>query len=387
MDAVDMRDPYSLYTRLREERPVGLVKLPIGAPCWLVTRYDDVRVALNHPGLIKDGARTVAALMGAAPGTAGLIPAVHHLLNLDPPEHTRLRGLVANFFTGRATTRWEPAVADAVAAGIAALSGRRTVDLMAEFTVPVTREIVCAVIGIAEPDRSDFLGWAHQAMLGNSAQAVADCVELMERYRKEPAETIGLVGHLLATADEPGRITGVELVSMAFLLLIAGWETTAAAIGNGILTLLRHPAELAALRADPARLTDVVEELLRFESPVNLATMRISATDVEIGGVVVPAGHVVVVALGSANRDGDRFAAGDRFDIDADPSGHLAFGHGIHRCLGAPLGRVITRQAIGALVTAFPGMELGVEPEQLRWQPLLLRGPAQLPINLAPAVR
>ncbi|MEU8814251.1 cytochrome P450 [Actinoplanes sp. NPDC048796] len=383
LEVIEMRDPYTLYRQLRRKRPVARVRLPMGLPCWLVTRHDDVRAALNHPGLIKDGRRTIAALMG---GRGSVVPAVHHLLNLDPPDHTRLRTLVAGAFTARATARWEPAVARAVAVGVDAMAGRETADLMADFALPVTREIICDVIGIAAEDRAAFLGWAEKAMLGNSTQAVDDCAELLKRYRRElPADPaaapVGLVPHLLRTAGEPGRITGAELVSMAFLLLIAGWETTAAAIGNGVLTLITHPEQLAAVRAEPSRLDGVVEELLRFESPVNLATMRVSATALRLGEADVPAGELVMLALGAANRDGDRFAAGDRLDLDADPTGHLAFGHGIHRCLGAPLGRLIARRAIGELLRVFPDLRLDVAPDLIRWQPLLLRGPAELPVR------
>lgn len=386
MDTVDLADPYALYARLRQERPVTEVRLSVGGQCWMITRYEDARAALMHPALTKDDETVIALLTGGRPGGNGpSFPSVRHLLNVDPPDHTRLRAVVANLFTTRATARWQSSVERAVADRLDLLAKRDVADLIADFAMPMGLQVLCDMIGIDPADRERFVELAQQAMLAGSREAVAECAAMLERYHD--VDGPGMVPQLLRIrAAEPDRLSEVELVSMAFLMVIAGWETTAAAIGNGVLTLLAHPEQQAALRDDPERLGDAVEELFRFESTVNLATMRVSTTELQIGGVTIPADRPVVIAIGSANRDAARFASGDRFDIDASTTGHIAFGYGIHRCLGAPLARLITRHALHQLLTVFPDLELAVPRDQLRWHPLLLRGPAELPVRPGPAI-
>jgi cytochrome P450 len=385
-------DPYSVHARLRAQRPVTPVILPGGPGAWLITGYAEARAALADPRLSKH-------MPGWHPEPDSIIAALDlHMLNSDPPDHERLRKLVNKAFTARRVERLRPRIT-AITAGLledmSPHSGQRDeaeVDLLASFAFPLPITVICELLGIPVGDRDDFRKWSATIVSNAAAPEVfqAHATE-MARYfmallaakRREPADD--LLSALVAARDEEDSLSENELVSMTFLLLVAGHETTVNLIASGVLALLLNPAEMARLRAESALITGAVEELLRFVSPVNHTTFRCAAEPVEIGGVRISRGDPVLIALSGANRDPMRFGDPGRLDLGRDSAGHLAFGHGIHYCLGAPLARLEAEIAISALLSRFGSISLAVPAASLRWRPsTLIHGLESLPVRLAP---
>ncbi|MFJ9816366.1 cytochrome P450 [Streptomyces sp. NPDC101151] len=387
MDHADglLDHPYDVYRRLRDTAPVHRISGPDGAPAWLVTRYDDVREALADPRLSLDKRHATA---GTHKGFA-LPPALDaNLLNMDPPDHTRIRRLVGHAFTPRRVQQLREPIRRTADQLLDALGPHGTADLVASYAAPLPITVICDLLGIPEEHRMDFRVWtdclvapdparpeagkgAVVAMLGFFTQLLAD-------KRKAPADD--LLSALIAVRDEGDRLGEDELMSLAFLILFAGYENTVQLIGNSVLALLRHPDQLAALRKDPAQLTGAVEEFARYEGPALLAIRRFPVEDVTIAGVTVPAGETVWVSLSAANRDPARFTDPDRLDLTRDASGHLALGHGIHYCVGAPLARAETEIALAALLERFP--ELALAEADPQWRPSLrARGLLTLPVR------
>jgi cytochrome P450 len=387
-------DPYSVHARLRAQRPVTPVVMPGGPGAWLITGYAEARAALADPRLSKH-------MPGWHPEPGSIFAALDlHMLNSDPPDHARLRKLVNKAFTARRVERLRPRIT-AITAGLledisargvhGAERGRLEVDLLASFAFPLPITVICELLGVPAGDRDDFRTWSATIVANAAAPEVFQAhATAMIRYfrallaakRREPADD--LLSALIAARDEADSLSENELVSMAFLLLVAGHETTVNLIASGVLALLLNPAELARLRAEPALIGSAVEELLRYVNPVNHTTFRCAAEPVEIGGVRISRGDPVLVALSGANRDPARFGDPDRLDLARDSSGHLAFGHGIHYCLGAPLARLEAEIAIRGLLARFGSISLAVPPASLRWRPsTLIHGLESLPVRLA----
>ena len=383
------QDPYSVHARLRAQRPVTPVIMPGGAPVWLITGYAEARAALADPRLSKH-------VPGWHPEPDSIFASLDlHMLNSDPPDHERLRKLVNKAFTARRVERLRPRIT-AIAAGLLDdMSAQRDgpeVDLLASFAFPLPITVICELLGVPAADRDDFRTWSATIVSDTSAPEVFQAhATAMLRYftallaakRDEPRDDV--LSALIAARDEGDRLSENELLSMAFLLLVAGHETTVNLIASGLLALLLNPAELARLRADPALIGGAVEELLRYVNPVNNATFRCATEPVEIGGVRISRGDPVLVALSGANRDPARFGDPDRLDLGRDGAGHLAFGHGIHYCLGAPLARLEAEIAFSGLLARFGSIRLAVPATSLRWRPsTLIHGLESLPVRLAP---
>jgi len=360
--------------------------MPGGTPAWLVTGYAEARAALADPRLHKTGP-------GWQPEPDSVFaPLERHMLNSDPPDHERLRRLVNKAFTMRRVELLRPRIAAKTAGLLDDMSAQRDVDLLTAFAFPLPITVICELLGIPVADRDDFRTWSATVVSDTAAPAVfeADATAMVRYFlallaakRREPADD--LLSALISARDDGDRLSENELVSMAFLLLVAGHETTVNLIGSGMLALLLDPAELGRLRADPSLLPGAVEELLRHVNPVNNATYRIASEPVEIGGAHVGRGEAVLVSLSSADRDPSRYADPDRLDVGRDSSGHLAFGHGIHYCLGAPLARLEAEIAFRALLARFGSMQLAVPAETLRWRPsTLIHGLETLPVRLSP---
>ncbi|MGQ4385973.1 cytochrome P450 family protein [Streptomyces sp. SAS_270] len=387
MDPADdlLSDPYNTYRHLRETAPVHRIAGTDGNPAWLVTRYDDVREALADPLLSLDKRH---ALPGNYRGLA-LPPALDaNLLNMDPPDHTRIRRLVGRVFTPRRVEQLRTPIRETADRLLDALGTHGRTDLMTSYATPLPITVICDLLGVPGEHRRDFRAWTNPLVTPDPArpditkQAVVAMLGfftgLLADKRKEPADD--LLSDLIAVQEEGDRLTEDELMSLAFLILFAGYENTVQLIGNAVSTLLRHPKQLAALREDPAQLPSAVEEFARHEGPALLAIRRFPVEDVTIGGVAVPAGETVLLSLSAANRDPSRFPDPDRLDIGRDTSGHLALGHGIHYCLGAPLARMETEIALAALLERLPDLALAeAEP---RWRPSLrARGLLTLPVT------
>jgi cytochrome P450 len=380
------QDPYSVHARLRARRPVSAVVMPGGAPAWLITGYAEARAALADPRLGK-------RVPGWHPDPDSIYAALDvHMLNSDPPDHERLRRLVNKAFTMRRVEELRPRITSITAELLDDLSIQREVDLLACFAFPLPITVICELLGVPVADRDDFRAWSAtivantvtpEVFMQDATAMVRYIRALLAAKRHEPADD--LLSALVLARDEGDRLRENELVSMVFLLLVAGHETTVNLIASGMLALLLNPGEFDRLRADRSLLGGAVEELLRYVNPVNHATYRFASEPVEIGGVRIGQHEPVVVALSSANRDPSRYAEPDRLDLGRDSSGHLAFGHGIHHCLGAPLARLEAEIAFGGLMERFGSMTLAVPAESLRWRPsTLIHGLQALPVRLAP---
>ncbi|WP_329178430.1 cytochrome P450 family protein [Streptomyces sp. NBC_01477] len=408
-------DPYPAYAWLREHSPVHRTTLPSGVEAWLVTRYADAREALADARLSKNpvhhagspGARGKTGIPGER--SADLMT---HLLNIDPPDHTRLRRLVSTAFTPRRVARFGPRVQQLTDRFVDGFAVRGEADLIHDFAFPLPIYAICDLLGVPAEDQDDFRDWAGMMIRhgggprGGVARSVkrmrAYLVELIHRKRAELTAGTGsgadggppddLISGLIRASDHGEHLTENEAAAMAFILLFAGFETTVNLIGNGMHTLLTHPGPRAELQASLARgesalLESAVEELLRHDGPVELATWRYATTALTVGGQPVAAGDPVLVVLAAADRDPARFSAPDAVNLARADNPHLGYGHGIHYCLGAPLARLEARTALATLLTRLPDLRLAADPGDLRWRGgLIMRGLRTLPVAFTPEV-
>jgi cytochrome P450 len=383
---------HAAFAELAATGSVQHVVLFTGVPAWLVTGYAEVRELLAHPAMVK--------VEGGGPHMDAMPPdlsaAMHmHLLGTNPPDHTRLRRLVTAAFTARRVEALVPRIQE-IADGLlddlaAAGAGRRPVDLVEGFGFPLPITVITELLGIPPGDRAEFRRLSSITVNGavhppdvyvEAARGMVGYVrELIAAKRADPRDD--LLSALVAVHEGGERLSQDELTSMVFLLLVAGHETTVNLIVNGTSALLRHPEQLALLRAEPERMPGAVEEMLRYDGPVQVTIPAVAAAPIEVGGVTIPAGDVVVPALLAANRDPARFPEPDRFDITRAPTSHLAFGHGLHHCVGAPLARLEGRIAIGSLLARFPRLRLA-DPaaDPARNPALLMNGLVALPVVL-----
>jgi cytochrome P450 len=381
-----VRDPYPLYARLRAQGPVHRVRTPQGVLAWLVVGYEAARAALGDPRLSKDWSKLPDGQ------SAGMVDPGRHMLISDPPDHTRLRRLVSREFTPRRIAALEPRIqqlTDELLDAMLAQPGGRA-DLVDAFAFPLPMGVICELLGVPFMEREAFRAWSNTLVSPAPADVAAEAMARMAEYlgalvehkRARPGDD--LLSGLVRTTDEDGdRLSADELRGMAWLLLIAGHETTVNLIANGVLALLTHPDQLAALRADPALTADAVEEMLRYDGPVESSTYRFTLEPVDLAGVRVPAGEVVLPVIADADRDAAHFPEPDGFDIRRGGGrAHLAFGHGMHYCLGAPLARLEARVAVRTLLERAPDLALDADHGTLRWRPgLLIRGPQRLPVR------
>ena len=388
-------NPYPFFARLRETAPVCRVTLPGRQTAWLITRYDDVAAALKDGRFAKDPNNALTPDQAARqPWIPKMFrPLTRNMLDLDPPDHTRLRGLVHKAFTPRLVERMRERVEALTEELLDAAVRRGRVDLIRDYALPVPTTIIAEMLGVPAGDRDRFHRWSKVIVASDPSgpgmlKAVPSAVfflryirRLIRARRAEPRDD--LVSALTQAEEAGDQLDEDELLAMIFLLLIAGHETTVNLIGNGSLALMRHPAQMEKLRAGPSGIKAAVEELLRYESPLATATERFAREDIAITGVTIPRGEMVYAVLASANRDSGQFPDPDTLDLAREPNRHLAFGLGIHYCLGAPLARLEGEIAIAALLRRAPGLRLSVAEETLRWRRgLVLRGLAALPVAL-----
>jgi cytochrome P450 len=387
-------NPYPFYARLRAESPVHRVTLPDKQRAWLVTRYDDVAAVLKDGRLVKDRLNALTAEQAAKqPWVPGFFkPLSRNMLDVDPPDHTRLRSLVHKAFTPRFVERMRERIRTLAEELLDAIEDRGHMDLIREYALPIPTTVIAELLGVPVADRhrfhrwtrrivaSDPSGWRMLAAVPSAVAFLRYIRKLVKARRTDPRDDLVSA---LVEAEEAGKsLTEDELVSMIFLLLVAGHETTVNLIGNGVHALLGHPDQLARLRAEPGLVKSAVEELLRFDGPLETATERFAREQITIAGVAILRGEQVLAVLASANRDEGQFADADTLDLGREPNRHLAFGHGIHFCLGAPLARLEGQIALGTLVARHPDLRLAVAPSRLRWRRgLVLRGLDSLPVR------
>ncbi|WP_326644503.1 cytochrome P450 [Nonomuraea fuscirosea] len=399
-----MADPYPAYARLRDRGAVHRVSTPFGGDAYLITRYAEARAALNDPRLSKHPKNAPAFLREAGLITGDAGPLGVNMLSSDPPDHTRLRRVIGGAFTARRVLALRPRIQRIADDLLAALPEEEEADLIEGFAFPLPITVISEMLGVPGSDRDRLRTWSRDLITTSSAPELRRRREagaaaltgylsglVAERRKHMDMELASeaqpdLISALILAADRQGELDEAELLGMLMLLLVAGHETTVNLIGNGTLALLRAPEVLGALVADPGLVPAAVEELLRYDGPVERATLRTAVEDVDVDGVTVPAGSLVVVALACADRDPARFDRPDELDLGRRDNQHLAFGYGPHFCLGAPLARLEGTIAFTSLLGRFPGIRLARPPEELRWceqsAMMILRGLEALPVIL-----
>ena len=395
----DRDDPYPLFAQVQADDPVHKVTLADGHHAWLVVRHEEAKAALGHAGLSKDMhaalARDGAVVAAGLPGPAF----ARHMLSTDPPDHTRLRRLTSAAFSRPRIAALRPrvqAIVDGLLDDLAA-QGEVAVDLVKGFAFPLPFTVISELLGVPESDRNHLGCWFTRLLAPSSApeppaEAVAASANIV-RYltgllaRKRAAPGEDLVTDLVRAADQGGALSEQEMLSTIFQLVVAGHDTTTSLIGNGTAALLAHPEQRDAIVADPALIPHAIEEILRWDAPVPHSTFRYTTRDVALGGTVIPAFAQVIISLAAANRDPARYDNPDILDIARADTSHLAFGHGIHHCLGARLARLEGLIAFTTLHGRFPTMRLAVPRSALHWDHgdgLVLRGLSELPVILSP---
>jgi cytochrome P450 len=390
-------DPYPFYAALRQ----GQRHLKFGPfEVFMLSRYEDVLSGFKRPEIFsslafREGRPEMLALRGASPAQieafkSVMLSDVPTVINTDPPDHTRYRGILNRGFTPREIGGLESRIREITTQLVDDLLAKGgTRDLVSELTIPLPVTVIAELLGVDRERHADFKRWsdAFVNQIDRSASRLDETTAAMrefneyfaaeiERRRADPSDD--LISRLVHAETSEGRLSPLELLAFTRLLLVAGNETTTNLVGNAVIALLNHPAELARLRADPSLVPNAVEEALRYDSPVQ-GLPRMAVKDVEVGGEKIPAGARVMLMIGSANRDPERWPDADRFDATRDTAGHLGFGFGIHFCLGSHLARLESRCALEAIVTRLPGLRLA--GEVVRNVNPILRGPASLPVT------
>ncbi|WP_437288272.1 cytochrome P450 [Sorangium sp. So ce406] len=382
------RDPYPMYEQLRSSSPV-LHVAPLDL--WMILDYEGVKRALTDHEAFSS---VVTPVTGKAPDW---------LLFADPPRHTKLRAIILRAFTARSVAGLEPRIRELSRELLDQQIERGAMDLAADYAAPLPMMVIAEMLGIPLEDRARFMRWSEAIVnLSYAISGGAEAERMMREHAAAKAEMEGYLAEVLGArrrapkddlltrlveAEVDGeRLTDDEILGFFQVLLAAGTETTTNLIDNAILCLVERPADLARLRGSPDLLPSAIEEVLRYRSPVQMI-FREARRDVEVHGQVIPAGKLVVPVIGSANRDPQQFRDSGRFDIGRDPNPHVAFGQGIHFCLGAPLARLEARIALSDLLSRLRGLELASEEP---WEPrraLNVLGPARLPICFEPGRR
>lgn len=388
-------NPYPIYAQMTREDPVWLGIGPItGNRFWFITGYEESVAALKHPRMGKEFRKHVPPEVAARWGNEDPMfdVANRHMLNMDPPDHTRLRALVHKAFTPRLVEDLRPRiqqVADALLDDVLAKGAHGEIDLISAYAFPLPIIVICELLGLPSADRDQVRDWSRRLLFENTledsgAAAMSFAAYLHEKIEQREANPgSDLISALVRSEVEGDTLDRAELIGMLFLLLVAGHETTVNLISNGMMALLNAPDQKALLTEHPELIRTAIEEMLRYNGPIEIATWRWAFEDVELGGQTIGQGDAVLVSLAAANRDPRVFPDPDRFDITRDPNRHIAFGNGIHYCVGAPLARLEAAIAIPTLLRRLP--DLSMPPgtaESLEWNnSMLLHGVRALPLN------
>jgi cytochrome P450 len=387
---------HSAYRELAAGGAPRQIITPDGSPAWLITTHAQVRQVLTDPRLVKAASPTTALTQRLVPHLSASL--VTHMLRFDGPDHTRLRRLVGSVFTRRRVEALAPRIqqiADTLLEELPYRSwnGGGVVDLIPAYAFPLPMTVICEMIGLPEAHRDDFRGWtstlaggyfAEPEEFAAAASHLLDFVrQLVADKRRHPGED--LLSALVTVTDDGDRLTEDELTSMVWLLVVAGHETTMNLIASAVHALLTHPGQLALLRNQPELIDTAIEEVLRLDGSLHTAIPMRAVEPLEIAGVPIAVGDIVIPALMAANNDPARITNPQQLDIARADNPHMAFGHGIHFCLGAPLARLEARIAVSSLVARFPDLTLAVPADRLRWREnLLIHGLTMLPLTLHP---
>lgn len=389
-------NPFPFYARLRAEAPVHRVTLPDKQEAWLITRYDDVAQVLRDERFVKNRWLVLSPEQAKRqPWMPGFVrPLMRNMLDLDEPDHARLRNLVSQAFTPRLVEQMRPRIQKLADELLQQAQKRPRLDLIRDYALPVPTTIIAEMLGVPVQDRHKFARWSKALIVAGASSwglvwAIPPVWFFLRYIRqqvrlRQTQPRADLLTALVQAREAGDHLNEEELVAMVVLLLVAGHETTVNLIGSGMLALLQHPEQMELLRQEPALIKSAVEELLRYTSPVETATERFAREDVAIAGVTIPRGSLVFAVLASANRDESQFADPDKLDLRREPNKHLSFGLGTHYCLGAALARLEGQIAISTLLRRTSAIQLAVAPDRLRWRRgLVLRGLEALPITAA----
>ena len=378
------QNPYPVYAKLRESDPVFKVMFPHGEFGWIVTRYEDAVEVLKDQRFSKDVAKRY--------GPENQTVFVNNMLFSDPPDHRRLRGLVQKAFTPKLIADMRSHIQDIADDLLNNIGSRDKMNLIDEYAFPLPIIVISEILGVPLEDQDKFRVWSNSIIDASSS----DHAEMFEQHAKEFTEYLtdwfakvrenpgtDLISQLVIAEESGQQLSENELLGVVSLLIIAGHETTVNLIGNGVLALLEHPEQRDLLIQKPELIHNAIEEMLRYNGPVEFSTSRWALEDVEFRGQSIAKGELVIVALDSANRDADKFQDADIFDITRDKSSHLAFGKGIHLCLGAPLARLEGEIAINTLLARYPEIQLQTDVNELEWRPgMIVRGVKEIPVQL-----
>lgn len=380
LDPAVKKNPYPYYAELRRDH---LVYHVAAFDALAISRYDDVSFVLNNPTLFSSDAFGTTQIDGRE---------TKMLISEDPPDHTRLRGLVNKAFTPKIVAEMEGRIREVTRGLIDAVAERGEFDLIDDLAIPLPVTIIAEILGVEPERQADFKKWSGSVVASKATQEELEAHELLmqdfidyfgkviEERHKEPKNDI--ISLLVRAEEDEEALTPDELITFALLLLVAGNETTTNLIGNMMSALLAHPDQLQSVRNDPSRITNTVEEALRYDAPVQFLFRR-ATEDVEIAGTSIPKDSVVLPIFASANRDGRKYPDGERFDITRNTQGHMAFGHGIHFCLGAPLARLEGAIALEAMLDRLDNVaHAGGEIEVI--ESPFLRGPKHLQLTFEP---
>ncbi len=392
-----LENPYPIYALLRKTNPVFRAPIPghTGPGAYLLTRHAEIHDVLRDPRFSVDRRRAALVEEYAdriPPGLLGDEGGLRSMLIMDPPDHTRVRGLVSKAFTPRRVAGLRGRIQELVEELLEEGVRDGQLEVIGDFAAPLPAIVIAELLGVPAEDHRTFKRWSSElialapladpARIGEVQQKLERILDylrgIIAERRKAPRDD--LISAMIAAQEERDALTDAELLATSNLLLIAGHETTTNLIGNGLLALLRHPVELERLRGQPELLRSAIEELLRFDSPVQ-ATGRVATEDAELGGQGIAKGALLLTVIGAANRDPDVFPEPDRLDVAREDNRHLSFGFGAHFCLGAPLARLEAEIAFRALLDRFPKLELATD--SVRWRPNpFLRGLEALPVRV-----
>lgn len=387
-------DPFPFFARLRNEAPLWSIVVPDSTRVWLLSRYEDVFALFSDERFLKNryNAMTPEQLRRQPWVPPMFKPIELNMLDLEPPDHTRLRGLVHKVFTPRLVEQLRVRVENLADELLDAAMRKGEMDLIADYALPLPLTIITDILGVPRRDHDRFHRWSKVIVSVNQFNQnwrIIPAVWKFNHYlrgifrarRADPKED--LISALIQVEEAGDKLTEDELLAMVFLLLVAGHETTVNLIGSGVLELLQNPEQMEQLRHNPLLIKTAVEELLRFTAPVFFSTERYPREDVTLHGLTIPRGEITLGVIGSANRDESIFSTPNVLDLTREPNRHLSFGQGIHYCLGAPLARLEAQVAINQLLARAPDLRLKRRPDSLRWrQSLILRGLEGLPVKL-----
>lgn len=379
-------NPYPVYEKLRQSDPILNLQFPDGRFGWLISNYDDAVAALKDSRFIKNVAKAFGEEHTSVFST--------NMLFSDPPDHKRLRGLVQKGFTPQRIADMRDHIQEIADNLLDAVSSKDTINLIDEYAFKLPIIVISEILGVPTEDQDMFRVWSN-SIIGASNRVMDEQVgrhmnefiaylrDWFAKVRENPGDD--MISQLVIAEDQGDRLTEQELYGVVTLMIIAGHETTVNLIGNGVISLLEHPDQRKLLQEQPELIHGAIEEMLRYNGPVEFSTSRWAAEDMEFRGVHMKRGDLVVIALNSANRDAVQFESPEIFDITREKSQHLAFGKGIHLCLGAPLARLEGEIAINTLLKRYPHFELQSDIDQLEWRPgMIVRGVKEIPLRLQP---